>query len=1279
MLPLSFVGAPLEMTKRRWKESMQVLFDKHFGPTKDEELKQSKRDIESKLPKIVKLVKERRLNKRNRNTEFLLRKETELIELIEDFYKQYQFVYDLYDHLRGQLSQTVNGIKEDEDYFTATSNSDTESEKDISNRENNQEHGALKQNLAHLAEEKECLNSEYMYVTKKVKESEKILLRLEAESRQLRKRLAEKEQQLSSLAQMHKHRQREASTLIKELELELSSLNLELGCICTRKPGLGDEVENKTLQDHASTLQKIEKDMDGKLSPLVNGVERVENGTVQEGSEIMALVAQVNNMKFNVKCLSAQKGDLTSHENLSDQVNKMKHDLGSMRKKNAELESNIKKKAQENSNILNQIEDLKKILASKDVDIQRMKKGKDDALLRAQILESNLHDLCNLRSEIEKQNHRLKQEVEQLQGKMLKRDKSLKQREDQFSTLQKQLEDREEDKPAQIVALTTQINHLEQKLEFKNDLESHIKIKNQDIDKLIEEKELLQGRILELEKILEDRHDEFTNLQNKMSTQIVALTREVSRLQQETYLKRKLHDQISSQEMEINELGEQQESLQGKLLELEINLTEKEDQIAVLQRRLQIGENEKAGLSAQIDYLEKELSSEKQEFLEGLTKLENQNNELSIKISEQQLMLKQQDDAMNKLKQDCKLVKGRFLQAADRKMDEVAEEFRKYFEDNLRILSRRIRVAEQLHTENKDSFKRLKDQCEQEHPGLERKIGELMSARKADLEKISNAVNEIMKAMESVIDNYESKQESFLKKLSSVSDDIQLTKNWVRWTMDEMKPWKNESGASLVVSMDDNERDKVMEEKVRRLEAKVKKTMGDKLRLMRGMYELQKKVGELEKAVVEKDEGLLRMREEKVEAIRQLCLWIDYHQSRFDDVKDRELEVGTLNDHKDELEEQTRMSKNEAIQLREEIRRLQGRVLELETAVQEGEEKVSTLHRKLDNRENEASLEIMALITEISNLKEVLQTVQTVKGQLEAQIEKEKQETYQHLSWLENENAALRGKSNNQLKKLKELQEAVEQKKEQCEQLKYQLQEREVDLQAAERKIEKQTEDLSIIAVLKRQIEDLKIDLKTAKDEANAAEENTHTIELELHLANQKLQITEQLLNEKGEDRKREEQKFKEECELLQDTISGLKHTLASNNKAYCKMIIDISNNVNNLFAEMERVTRKFNEDQEKFSSRIFKIASEIQIVKQQAGAKNTEKEQLKEELSNITEQLQNEREQGLVLKEEICRLGEEKREAIRQLCLWCDNLQSHYDELKSIVSKSTSQRRQNR
>jgi len=43
MLPLSFVGAPLEMTKRRWKESMQVLFEKHFGPTKEEELKESKR------------------------------------------------------------------------------------------------------------------------------------------------------------------------------------------------------------------------------------------------------------------------------------------------------------------------------------------------------------------------------------------------------------------------------------------------------------------------------------------------------------------------------------------------------------------------------------------------------------------------------------------------------------------------------------------------------------------------------------------------------------------------------------------------------------------------------------------------------------------------------------------------------------------------------------------------------------------------------------------------------------------------------------------------------------------------------------------------------------------------------------------------------------------------------------------------------------------------------------------------------------------------------------
>ncbi|XP_074266324.1 uncharacterized protein LOC141588798 [Silene latifolia] len=230
-------------------------------------------------------------------------------------------------------------------------------------------------------------------------------------------------------------------------------------------------------------------------------------------------------------------------------------------------------------------------------------------------------------------------------------------------------------------------------------------------------------------------------------------------------------------------------------------------------------------------------------------------------------------------------------------MDEVAHEFRKNFEDKFRMLSQRIRVAEQLHAEDKDNLKKIKKRCEEVHPGIERKLKDLMSSSKADFLKLSQALDEMMKGMEHFINDFDSKEGRFLQRLSSVSDDVQVAKNWVRWTMDEMKPWKNEPSGSPFAPIDEREREqeKVMKEKVKRLEVKVNKEKSEKLRLMRGMYDCQRKIVDLERTIAEKDEGLSRLSKEKVEAIRQLCIWIEYHQSRFDQFKEMMLAKKTKN------------------------------------------------------------------------------------------------------------------------------------------------------------------------------------------------------------------------------------------------------------------------------------------------------------------------------------------------------------------------------------------------
>lgn len=122
--------------------------------------------------------------------------------------------------------------------------------------------------------------------------------------------------------------------------------------------------------------------------------------------------------------------------------------------------------------------------------------------------------------------------------------------------------------------------------------------------------------------------------------------------------------------------------------------------------------------------------------------------------------------------------------------------------------------------------------------GFERKFYELMLFSKKELCKVFEVVNEMMKGMENVVSNLESKERGFVFRVFKVFDEIKVVKNWVRWIMDEMnnnKYWiKNEVA---VLGDDREEGNKVMKEKVKRLEAKVNKENSDKLRFMRGTYE----------------------------------------------------------------------------------------------------------------------------------------------------------------------------------------------------------------------------------------------------------------------------------------------------------------------------------------------------------------------------------------------------------------------------------------------------------
>lgn len=259
------------------------------------------------------------------------------------------------------------------------------------------------------------------------------------------------------------------------------------------------------------------------------------------------------------------------------------------------------------------------------------------------------------------------------------------------------------------------------------------------------------------------------------------------------------------------------------------------------------------------------------------------------------------------------------------------------------------------------------------------------------------------------------------------------------------------------------------------------------------------------------------------------------------------------------------------------------------------------------------------------------------------------------------------------------------------------------NLQVTERRLEEMEEEsrvhleskAHIIADFETMVEDLKRDLEVKGDELSTLVEEVRNIEVKLRLSNQKLRVTEQLLSEKEESYKRAEERFQQENRALEGQVAVLSEVITSNNESHVRMITDISETVNNTLAGLESTVGKFKEDSINFKNRISEIAGEVQVARNWVKMAKSEKEQLKSEASNLVEQLKykkrkeedekeslikavsqlekkvGELEKMMNLKDEgILDLGEQKREAIRQLCVWIDYHRERCDYLREMLAK---------
>ncbi|KAH7841308.1 hypothetical protein Vadar_028206 [Vaccinium darrowii] len=824
------------MTKSRWRESIKSLGSSHIDPEKDEQLKKTKLEVDDKVAKIFKLIKNKSQRKKDGNST----KDSELFELIGDFQKQYQSLFSLYDNLRGEVKEKVLSL-ENKESSSSTSSSDSESyySVDEASARSSPKHDFvqkvrdefkqkletsssefldLRNKLNSMTEEKEAIHSEYMKSLSKIEESENIIeelrnkVELTEETKQklmdeyilLKEKLVERENELLSVTKSHQGYETKVPNRVKGLERQVSSLKLERKTLSNQKRELEEKTEAQRMDTkqlgeekaglHARILEleMTSKEKEDELSSLASKLE--ENERISD-SKVQDLIQRVNDLQLEI-------------DELMLRSKKLEEENSELQTRIAELELTLKEKEETNSALVKKVEENE----------SSSKSEMEDLMARANGLQSEVDTLRSEKAKLEEQVVVKSNEAStQVQSFM-----------DQINVLQQELHSlssQKSESESTIEKVTEEISDF--LLQIEN-LREMLERKTMDLQIMFEEKEGLERKAKDLELEVGSIRNQKSELEKKMRLE-----------------KGELHFRITELEESFSVL-ENDSSIQIKALELEMkNLQQELD-----------------SLHAEKTQMELQIGIEKQELSENLALMGKQNIELTSKISEQQKSLKGQEDVIDKLNEEHKHTKSQY-QIAEKKIEETAEEFCKKFEDSLRIMSRRIRVAEQLHLENKDVYTKTKEKYEKENMELN-EIVETTELAVIKMKEITLTANDALFGLDEVALKFEECSGNFMNRISKASCEVLFAKDWVKRKNNAIKHVQEDVDC-LLVQLDTKE--------------------AEVLALREKVWKLENKARELEKMVKEKEEGMLGMGEEKREAIRQLCVWIDYHRSRSDYLK----------------------------------------------------------------------------------------------------------------------------------------------------------------------------------------------------------------------------------------------------------------------------------------------------------------------------------------------------------------------------------------------------------
>ncbi|CAA0314175.1 unnamed protein product [Arabidopsis thaliana] len=518
-----------------------------------------------------------------------------------------------------------------------------------------------------------------------------------------------------------------------------------------------------------------------------------------------------------------------------------------------------------------------------------------------------------------------------------------------IEALRNEAEEKQRELTLRVKELERELGNAKAECDRKGNLEEEIAMKATESKQLGEKNKGLRSQISGLESVLKEKGDEISTLVNKFGNSELGLTSriedlkcqlknleqeigflrarnaglagnlEVTRVEEKERVKG-LMDQVNGMKHELESLRSQKDESEAKLGPKVEEVTETKMQLKSLKEET---EEERNRLSEEIDQLKgenqmlhrriSELDSlhmeiktkSAHEMEDASKKLDTEVSDqkklvkeqddiirrLSAKIKDQQRLLKEQKDTIDKFAEDQKQSKrwsfgsSRDLKlnpnALERKMEELAEDFRMKIEDHIRILYRRIHVAEQIHLESKNEYIKTRDMLKENKENRES-----LMFFETQFNKMKDALEKGYTGSETAMKKLEEAEE-VTNRVARIGKEMESAKLWVSEKKSEVE--------TLTAKLECSEaQETLLKEKLSKLEKKLAEEGTEKLKLAKVLSKFETRIKELEVKVKGREVELLSLGEEKREAIRQLCILVDYHQDRYNQLKKSILKVDDL-------------------------------------------------------------------------------------------------------------------------------------------------------------------------------------------------------------------------------------------------------------------------------------------------------------------------------------------------------------------------------------------------